>query len=300
MFRPERFIVASLSACFLITTSPSFGVVRNDGTVGTPSTSSVEVTGGGGIGSGTIITRGGSEYVITAAHVTQFTGGGNGANYTFTDTSGATKTGTGVVIGQFNTTGDTPDWAMIKLSANFPVADAPVALYAGAYASGDNVSFTGYGLTARNAGSGLFTPNSTGTARQGANVINYVDPSAVGFDFDLAGVTTPSNVLPQGTINGNAIGDTDKTRADALGNAEATTFGGDSGMGYFITVSGTPQLYAVHDGITRGQDLNLDQAESYGTRADTIAAFLAVPEPGSLGLMGLGAVGVFARRRRGA
>lgn len=291
-----RIVFGAFTAGILSVSFSTLAVVRNDGTAGTISTSSVQVTAGGFVGSGTIITRPDGNYILTAAHNTQFVGGGNSANYTFTDSGGLTRTGTGPVIGQFNQTGNTVDWAVIKLASNFPVGDTPLALYAGAYTvDTDQVTFTGYGLTAANAGSGLFTPNSTGTARQGANTINYVDPTAVGFDFDSNNVAfIRAGATPQGTINGNAIGDTDAR--DGLGASEATTFGGDSGMGYLRS----GQVYAVHDGITRGRDLNLDQAESYGTRTDVIAAYLAIPEPGSMALIAIGAVGLLARRQRGA
>jgi hypothetical protein len=249
--------------------STAFGVVRNDQTVGNPGSfpCAVKVGLGGPSASffcsGTVI--GGGQYVITAKHC--ITGNPTtGSSWQVQNQAGTTITGSGTVRVH-----PTADLAIICLNGTF---NNSYGLYCGTISNSTQVCFTGFGLssdtdptspgnnTGGNGGPG--TGNSElayGTARTGYNVLDQaIGGNDVAFDFDLAG----------GVLDGTV-----------LGNNEATTFGGDSGMGYLVNNGGTFQLAAVHGGILVSPGLNVDQSISYGTNIQAYKSWImsSIPEP---------------------
>jgi hypothetical protein len=275
----SRQISLAAVACLGFGALTARAVVRNDGTIGDPADipGAVQVITGDSLGSGTVI--GDGDWVLTAGHVLD--SGNNGASYSFKTQDGTTVLGTGTIM-RVVSASDTVDWGLVQLATPLPGA---IQLYNGNPAIGQTIFFAGWGLSDTTPGSGQARLGPA--PRQGANVINFVDNTkfALGFDFDLAGGT---NAFPATTINGVAVAD--DGRANSQGGAEATTFGGDSGMGYLESINGTDVLVGVHDGITDAAALNTDQVESYGT---TVAGFYSqiaslVPEPGAMSLMGLG------------
>jgi hypothetical protein len=139
---------------------------------------------------------------------------------------------------------------------------------------GMTVAFTGFGSTGVNdvAGDGS-DDGSFGTPRQGENVIDAAVGGLVGFEFENPG----------------------------LGGSEATTFPGDSGMGYLKEVNGEFQLLGVHSGITDADDLNEYGAISFGVNVQTYKDWIeakGIPEPSTFVLLGLGGLGLIFHRSR--
>jgi hypothetical protein len=287
---------ASLAAlvCLGFSTLAAHAVLRNDGTIGDPADipGTVKITTGtGATGSGTVI--GDGTWVLTAGHV--LNSGNNGASYSFLNQAGTTVVGTGTTM-SFVAAGDTVDWGLVKLSSALPGA---IQLYNGPLAVGQTIFFAGWGRSDPTPGSGNASIAS-GTVRQGANVLNFVDNTkfALGFDFDLAGGT---NAFPTTSINGVAVAD--DGRANSQGGAEATTFAGDSGMGYLESINGSDVLVGVHDGLASvGGPMNTDQTESVGTSVGGFYSQIIglVPEPGAVSLMSLGAGLLLVLKRRRA
>jgi hypothetical protein len=295
--RHRRLLLAALGSALALCTTSANALVRNDNTNGNPGLvqGSVRITGAVS-GTGTVV--GDGNWVLTAGHVIQGLGG-TGVNCTITLQGGATIQGT---TGIFQNAAFTPDWGLIHLSQNAPNLAVPIA--ANNAALEDTLTMVGWGQSDPVAGSGN-NGTPSGTPRQGQNVVNIIDgPGAlIGFDFDLAGGNAAGPNFTGATAfpNGDTLVDTDAR--DGVGNAEATTFAGDSGMGYLDNIGGTLQLVGVHDGIwtpAGAAGLNQDQVESYGTPISSFRAQIAsvIPEPSTLALLGLGAFGLLRRRAR--
>jgi hypothetical protein len=276
-------------------------VIRNDNTVGDPLDipSSVYITStvNGATCTGTLV--GDGSWVLTAGHCINDLGGAAGANFSILNQAGTTATGIGnatFMVPGAAPNNFTPDWGLIHINATLPGA---VPLATGNPSLEDVVFFAGWGLTGKAPGDGSQLANSGGVARQGENVLNFVDNTnqAVGFDFDLAGGTAAS---PAHTINQVPVNDNDAR--DGLGNEEATTFPGDSGMGLLESISGVDTLVAVYDGRTAQSGINVDQVESYGTPVDAFRQQVlnTIPEPSSVSLLLVGLISAARRRRSGA
>lgn len=243
-------------------------VVRVDGTAGETASfpCSVKFTApGDGTCSGTVI--GGGMWIITAKHCTD--GSNNGADYTFTNINGVSKTGMGTVIQH-----PTADLALIKLNGMY---NDSYGLYMNTDEVGMEVCFPGWGRSSATPGGGNDELPS-GTMRVGYNKITAAGGGLLRFTFDNTGT------------------------GDSLGNREGTTFGGDSGVGYFKIVSGVPVLAGVHSGILATDTVNTFGTTSVGVRVsdfkDWILTNIPAPSTGAFAAMGL--LGFAQRRRRAA
>jgi len=262
---------APCALAVLVCAGAANAVVRNDGTAGNAGDfkCSVQITGPAGVGTGTVI--GGGKFVITAKHVISNLDAGM---YQIKHDGG-----------MFNAMGmvavhPTADIAIIPLGM---MLNDSYDLYMGNDIDDMQICFAGWGLSSATPGGGM-GELPTGTKRAGYNILDFdmtdnanINADEIGFDFDLAG--------------GMGMG--------GLGNSEATTFGGDSGMGYLKQVGMSFQLVAVHGGILTNPGLNVDGSISYGTRVLPYKDWILmnVPSPGALSLVGVGLF-VAARRRR--
>lgn len=259
----------ALSSALLATSA--LGVVRNDGTAGNAGDfkCSVRITGPGGSGTGTVI--GGGKFLITAGHVVSNL---DASMYTITTDTGMFAAA-GTIVKH-----PTADLAIIPLGM---MLDDSYDLYMGNDLDGMQVCFAGWGRSSATPGGGMDELPS-GTKRAGYNILDIdmgdnanLTANEIGFDFDLAG--------------GTGMG--------GLGNSEATTFAGDSGMGYLKQVGMAFQLVAVHGGILNTPGLNVDGSISYGTKILPYKDWITmnIPSPGTWSLVGC-AVLVASRRRR--
>lgn len=257
---------AALIACI---GAPAMGVVRNDGGDGPTDDFPFGVQIGDGDGfycSGTVIANG--THVIMARHC--LLAGDDASDYRIMQSDGTVRSGKGAVAihPQY-------DVAIFRLAG---AVTASVSIFEGSDEAGREIAFAGYGFSATTPGSGV-SDLPFGTQRVGANVIEFVATSTntVVFDFDLLG----------------GVGD------GGLGAREATTFTGDSGVGYVTEVApGEFRLLGVHSGISPNL-VNRDQTFSFGVRLSTINDWIAmsVPTPCTGAALALGAL-FGARRRR--
>lgn len=247
---------AAFVPALLIASATAHAVVRNDLTAGNPSSIPGAVAFGNTSffnASATVI--GGGQYVITSAHVIP-PGDTNGANYRIQTYDGTIINGTGTLV----THPDSEiDLAIVKLAT--PLPDW-YDVYTGSDELGKTIAFSGFGLGSATAGDGSNTLPS-GIARQGANRISaVVGTNELRFDFDLTGTSNDLN-------------------ADGLGATEATTLGGDSGMGWLVQVGSTYELLGVHRGVLNPPGANRDQSISFGTRVSAEVSWILnnIPEP---------------------
>lgn len=255
----------------------ALAVVRNDDTVGDPGSFPFAIEMGDAsefFCSGTVI--GGGKYVITAEHC--LIDGTDAGAYRFMSDDGTMVSGIGTVAVH-------PDFdlAIIPLAGAFTDS---VSIYSSFDELGRRIDFAGFGKSSSDAtGGGPGTGQQElplGTPRSGANVIDYINEASnlVLFDFDLAG----------------GVG------TGGLGDAEATTFIGDSGMGYVTEVSpGAFELLGVHSGVYVPPPVNTDQVFSFGVRLSTVRGWIDenIPSPAPISLGALAMV-CGSRRRRAA
>ena len=272
----NRILIArALAACGLLVPAHALAVVRNDDTLGETGLFPFVAKMGDAAEffcSATII--GGGRYAITAEHC--LIDGLDASAYRFMQDGGGTLSGIGAVaVHPFL------DLAIIPLGGHFTDS---ISIYSAFDELGLEISFAGYGKSSDVAdGGGPGTGMQElpyGTLRAGANVIDFLDEGTdlLGFDFDLAG----------------GVG------TGGLGDAEATTFVGDSGMGYFTEIaSGEFRLLGVHSGVFFPPPVNRDQVVSFGVRLSTVNDWINqnIPSPAPISLGALAMLGATRRRR---
>ena len=245
------------------------GVVRNDGAIGPTADFPFAVKVGDASEyycSATVIANG--THVIMAKHC--LLEGDSASSYRIMQNDGTVRSGKGTVAQH-----PLYDVAIMRLDA--PVTGS-VSIFQGSDEVGREIAFAGYGLSSTTPGSGV-SDLPFGTQRVGANVVEFLGTSTnvLAFDFDLEG----------------GAGD------GGLGAREATTFTGDSGVGYVTEIiPGEFRLLGVHSGITPNL-VNRDQTFSFGVRLSTINDWITqnIPAPATIALGALGALGATRRRR---
>jgi hypothetical protein len=248
------------------------------------------VRGSLGGGSGVPISK---RWILTAGHVVRSNAGAAATNLSFRTGSLAAGTNYNIVTAVPH---PTDDIALVEVDTDLPgwyAADlGPVK------ANQTGLDIVGYGLTATyNSGnSWTIDNNSYGTRRRGKNVVSDNNFNAnlgrqfndwkrvYRYDFDGNGTDTYGDGGPV-------------TGGDALG------LSGDSGAPLFATSGRNISVFALHVGryTLQGAGGSDFGTLGVGIRLSDYSQFIndtVVPEPGTMAVLGLGALAAIRRKRK--